>query len=426
MSDQPDEVAAAADERITDLINRKHRERTRAGSDPDEHAEEDSPTTPTNNADDGIERKTGIPGLIEHRIMPIVDRVMKLRPVRVYQHFGSSGGPLIASGMSYQALFAVFAAIWVGFSVAGFVLDANKDLQNAVIGFISDSVPGLIGPEGAIDPQLLLETRILGWTGALALLGLLSTALGWLASTRDAIRRIFEVPHDSTFFLLLKLKDLGLAIGFGIAVVVSAALTVVSTSALSALFSWAGIEDESMFAIIAARVSGLILVFLFDTSILVAFYRILSGIPIPFRRLLGGALLGAAALGVLKVLGSSLLGGATSNPLLASFAVIIGLLIWFNLICQVILIGASWIAVGLKDDKIDVRGLSEEDLEKERAVKEAAARAVVARSDRARLERESAAARGFKAIGARRRLVKATELEEQATARLAELETTHK
>ena len=49
------------------------------------------------------------------------------------------------------------------------------------------------------------------------------------------------------------------------------------------------------------------------------------------------------------MLGSALLGGASNNPLLASFAVIIGLLIWFNFICQVILIAASWIAVGMAD-----------------------------------------------------------------------------
>ena len=53
---------------------------------------------------------------------------------------------------------------------------------------------------------------------------------------------------------------------------------------------------------------------------------------------------------MLKVLGSSLLGGASKNPLLASFAVIIGLLIWFNLICQVILLSGAWIAVSVSDD----------------------------------------------------------------------------
>ncbi|TPX03106.1 YihY/virulence factor BrkB family protein, partial [Schumannella luteola] len=76
---------------------------------------------------------------------------------------------------------------------------------------------------------------------------------------------------------------------------------------------------------------------------------VLAGVHIPLRFLAQGALLGAAALGVLKVLGTALLGGATNNPLLAGFAVIIGLLIWFTLICQVILIAACWVFVSMKD-----------------------------------------------------------------------------
>jgi membrane protein len=60
-------------------------------------------------------------------------------------------------------------------------------------------------------------------------------------------------------------------------------------------------------------------------------------------------LLGALGIGALKVVGGALLGGAGTNPLLASFAVIVGLLIWFNLLCQVMLLAASWIYVGMTD-----------------------------------------------------------------------------
>ena len=35
---------------------------------------------------------------------------------------------------------------------------------------------------------------------------------------------------------------------------------------------------------------------------------------------------------------------------------IIGLLIWFNLICQVILLGAAWISVGATDRGLDLAG----------------------------------------------------------------------
>jgi membrane protein len=177
----------------------------------------------------------------------------------------------------------------------------------------------------------------------------LFTALGWLASARDAIRTLFGLPGELLGFVLLKLKDIGLGIGFGAALLVSSALLVYSTQAVSGMLDLVGIDNKSLFAVITGRTIGLVLMFALDTVALAALYRYLSGLTIPLRRLLTGALLGAFALGVLKVLGSALLGGATRNPLLASFAVIIGLLIWFNLICQVILLAASWIAVGMAD-----------------------------------------------------------------------------
>jgi len=47
------------------------------------------------------------------------------------------------------------------------------------------------------------------------------------------------------------------------------------------------------------------------------------------------------------VLGASLLRGGTSNPLLDSFALFIGVLLWFNFVCRVLLLTAAWIATGV-------------------------------------------------------------------------------
>lgn len=66
--------------------------------------------------------------------------------------------------------------------------------------------------------------------------------------------------------------------------------------------------------------------------------------------------MGATGLAVLKMLGSRLLTASGGNPLLASFTAIIGLMIWFNLISQVILMSASWIAVGASDEGGRVAG----------------------------------------------------------------------
>jgi membrane protein len=341
-------------------------------------------------------KATGIPGLIAW--------VQQLKPVRVFMNYGANGGPLLASGMSYQAVFAIFAALWVVFSIFGLALASNPELQAALIQQINTSVPGLIGPNGAIQADALLSTPALGWTGAIALVGLVLTAVGFLGSTRAAIRLIFGLPGPKTNPVLLKLKDFALAIVFAIILLISAALSIASTSALGFVFGLLGWDTSSTFGEIAARVIGLIIVYVFDTIVLAGTYRVLSGVPIPLRELLPAAALGAAVMGVLKILGSSLLGGATSNPLLASFAVIIGILIWFNLICQVILIFASWIAVSMADDGLDARDLSPAEVKSEAMQTLAEAHHIVLVAQRQEIETELERARGLRRTNLRRAL----------------------
>lgn len=283
-------------------------------------------------------------------VQRVVAWAMTLRPVRVFLDYGAHRGPLLAAGLSNQAIFAVFASVWVAFSAFGIVLAGNPELQAALLALLATAVPGLIdtGDGGAIDPADLVNTTVLGWTGAIALGGLFVTALGWLSSARDAIRVLGDLPAPRTNFLLLKLKDFGLALGFGALLLISAALSVVSTEALDVTLDWLGIRDSTA-TTVGARVLTIGVMFVLDTLVLAGLYRMLAGVHIPVRFLAQGAVLGAIALGVLKILGTALLGGATRNPLLAGFAVIIGLLIWFTLICQVILIAACWVFVTMRD-----------------------------------------------------------------------------
>jgi membrane protein len=310
-------------------------------------------------------------------VQRVVAWVMHLKPVRVFLDYGAHRGPLLAAGLSSQAIFAVFAAIWVSFSVFGIVLSGNPQLQEGLFALIGSAVPGLIdrGDGGAINPDDLVNTTVLTWTGAIALGGLFITALGWLASARDAVRLLGDLPAPTTNFLLLKLKDLGLAIGFGILLLISAALSVLSSQALDGVLQLLGIRESDATSLVGRGLS-ILLMFIIDTVVLAAFYRVLAGVHIPLRYLAQGALLGAFALGVLKVLGTALLGGATRNPLLAGFAVIIGLLIWFTLVCQVILIAACWVFVSMKDAgvpldaRVAAQRRAEEEAERERLKEE--------------------------------------------------------
>ena len=155
---------------------------------------------------------------------------------------------------------------------------------------------------------------MLGWIGVLALIASLITAIGWLASARDAVRDIADLAAPPTNFLLLRLRDLGLALAFGVALILSAALSIGSTTALAWVLDGLGVDEDSMAATIAARALGLVLAFVLDVAVLAALYRVLAGVPIPARPLWQGALLGAFALGVLKALAGGLLTLTSSNP----------------------------------------------------------------------------------------------------------------
>jgi membrane protein len=308
---------------------------------------------------------------------PLIGWIKKLFLVRVFLYYSSAQGPLLASGLAYQAIFAIFAAVWVGFSVVGLVVAGNHDLQKPLIDLLANAVPGLIkqgaNSSGAIDPKVLLSAGAFTLTGIIALVGVLVTALGWLASARTAIRILFGLPQAKTNFILLKLRDLAVGIGLAVALIVSAALSVAGSALTTVLLPIIGVSEHSFIGATLGRVVTLAVMFALDAVTLGGFFSIMAGVQIPFRRLLGGSLVGALALGILKVLGGSLLGVSKHNPLLASFAVILGLLIFFNFVCQVILIAAAWIKVAMADREMPMDAAAEAArLAQERADAEAA------------------------------------------------------
>lgn len=279
------------------------------------------------------------------RLKALIDWAMATRPALVWARFGRANGVLLANGMSFQSVFAAFAAIWVAFAAIGLWVAADSPLRDAIVATIANAVPGLIddGEGGAIPLERLLSAQILGWTGAIATVGLAWTWIGWFGAARSAVRAMFGQLDIQQNAILLKLKDVALAAGFGVAILISAAVSLLATSLLGTVLGWLGIGDGHPVVAGASRAVVLLIGLAFDTAVLWGLYRLLSAAPLPRRALLQGAIGGAVGMGILKALGGALLGGAATNPLLASFAVIIGLLIWFNLVSIVLLLAAAWI-----------------------------------------------------------------------------------
>ena len=345
-------------------------------------------------------------------VSTLTQKTLALFPVRVWRHFLDRNGFLLSSGMSYQALFALFAAVYVVFAVFGVWLTSNDATLKAFVALLNTYAPGLIGDDGIMTTDDLVQiasasTSLFGWTGAIALAGLIWTAIGWITYSRMAVRSIFGLPKDRRAYVLLKARDFLAGFGFGAILLLATALSVATTSFLSWVFQLMGLSSTTGWSGFLIQGGSLFVVFVIDTLALAVMFRFLSGAAMPWHRMWVGSLLGSAALSVLQVLGGTLLSYSSTNPLLATFTVFIGLLLWFRLTSVVILVAASWIAVEASDAHETMRMVTPEQLAAEQHDREQRALVTAARVRVREARMALGDANWIERIPARRRLLKA-------------------
>ncbi|MET4159467.1 YhjD/YihY/BrkB family envelope integrity protein [Agromyces sp. PvR057] len=294
------------------------------------------------------------------RVNALIAWAMALKPVRAYLRYMKVHGPALSDSVTYRTLFSVFAGVFLGFAIAGIWLDGNPQAMDALVETVEQAIPGLIGEGALIDPDDLVQPVTLSIAGALALIGLVTAMIGAIGSMRVAIRRIGGQPDPQRFFVWTMLRDLLLAIGFGALLVGAAAITLFSTAALDLLFGWIGLSRSAESYVFLTGAVAVLVIFVIDTVVVAGMFLVLSGMRPSAGTLWVGALIGGAGLTVLQELSGLFVGGATSNPLLASFGSLIALLLWLNLSSQVILIASAYIITGVEDRREREWGLERE------------------------------------------------------------------
>lgn len=281
---------------------------------------------------------------IVERAKALVAWLMATRAMRANARFGSRGGGVLTGGIAYAALFSVFAAITIGYTIFMAVLGDNDELRQKVIDAVNDNLPGLLksGTDGGmIDPDSLKISGGLTTAGVVALVVLLLSALSATAALRIGVRSMFadELGGGAIAGKVRQLGGLG-ALAF--AVLLSAILTTAVGSAVQWVLSALGWGDALN---VALRAVGMLVAFVIDAATFVLVVRLLGGEDPPRRDLLWGAVIAAVGIGVVRFLGTSVVAAsATRNPLFASATVIVTLLIWVNLIARIVLLAAAWVA----------------------------------------------------------------------------------
>lgn len=266
------------------------------------------------------------------------------RAARANARFGAAGGGLLTGGIAYTTLFSVVAALTLVFTIALGVLGSNEVLRAQVVDAVAGVLPGLIDTgdgEGLIRPESLRLTTGLNIAGLVSIVVLVMTAIRAVSALRTAVRAMFALTGGDNV-VTGKLRELAGLGGMALAVLASAVLTLAATSAadwLTGALGWSGSSG------LLVRVAGVLVSFVIDAATFVLVVRVLAQADPPRRDLLWGALIAGVGMGVVRVLGTSVVSGSVSgNPVLGSFAAIVVLLAWINLLARIILLAAAWTA----------------------------------------------------------------------------------
>lgn len=270
------------------------------------------------------------------------------RPGRAWKRYADARGSILAAGVGYFAFFSIFPAAALAFSVFGFVLRGHPDLLATIVDHLGAYLPGLVRdaqhPEGLIAAQAPPAVA-LTITGVIAFVVLVLAGLGWLRAIREGIRAVFGARGSGGSLVTNTVRDLGVLFTLGLGIALFAVLTSVVGAAAGWIAQSIGMSGDGWILMI----TGLAVSVLADTGLMIVLLRVVSGVPVPWRDLFQAALVGGLGLSLLKISAAALLPRLTANPFFASFAIVVGLLIWLNLIARLILISAAWAANDLDE-----------------------------------------------------------------------------
>jgi len=249
----------------------------------------------------------------------------------------------LGASLAYYTLFSIAPLLLIVIAVAGALFGAD-----AARGAIFDQLRGLLGADGAVAVEGLLESvrrhgqstigTVVG--GALLLLG----ATTVLAELQAALDRIWQAPPPAGrpgWWLMLRtrLLSLGLLLGVGFLLTVS----LVSSAALAAWGRWWAPAFGAWTALLEA--ANLTLGFAMTAALFAMIYKLLPSVRIAWRDVAVGAVFTAALFSIGRSLIGLYIGTSGVASGFGAAGSLVALLVWVYYSAQVFLFGAelTWV-----------------------------------------------------------------------------------
>ncbi|MFJ1566846.1 YihY/virulence factor BrkB family protein [Streptomyces erythrochromogenes] len=274
-------------------------------------------------------------------IGPLAGRLMRTHAWRSYERLDRVHWTRLAAAITFISFLALFPLITVAAAVGAALLSPEQ--LDRLEKNLAEQVPG-ISDQLDINGLVANAATIGLVAGAL----LLFTGIGWVGSMRDCLRAVWDKDdEDDGNPIVRKGKDGLVLLGLGGVGLLSAAASILGSSAVGKSADWLGIPREGPGGALLrtfAFLVGVVAAFL----VLLYLLTLLPGVEPPRGRLIQAALIGAAGFELLKLLLSGYMRGVAAKSMYGAFGVPIALLLWINFMAKLLLYVAAWTAT--RDD----------------------------------------------------------------------------
>jgi membrane protein len=271
--------------------------------------------------------------------------------VRAKARYDDRRGDRQAAAVTFFGFLSFFPLIALAFAVLGYVISFYPSVHQDIQRGISEALPGLVGTApGQINIDQIASAK--AGAGIIGLVGLFWAGTAWVDALREALRSMWlQEAKGGGNVVKKKLFDAIVLVVLGLSLILSVALSSIATSATGVIIDLFNLPQGGLTTWLLKLVALVISVGSSALLFGVMFWR-LSGMRIPRKRLLQGALLGGIGFELLKMLATYLIGNTMRNPVYATFAVAVGLLVWINWVSRVTLFSAAWTATDAYTDEV--------------------------------------------------------------------------
>ena len=273
--------------------------------------------------------------------------------VRAVGRYQADTGDRLAAAVTFYWFLSLFPILLVAISLFGYVEGdaARKDVVHGLSGYL---------PGNLITTIADVVTKAKGKAGLIGLIGTLLSGLGWIDALREAIRTMWHQNVTAGNFIVRRLIDILVLVGLFATIAASAFVTALVGSGPKVVLEQLGVGKGAA-AQVFLQGSGFLLGALVDVVLFLFLFVRLARVSAPVRQVLKGAVFGAVGFGILKLVGGFYVQHTTTKgqATYGTFAVVVGLLLFLNLVSRLVLLSAAFAVTAPYDSDIRPSGTAD-------------------------------------------------------------------